>query len=163
MEGGKYKTAREVIFEDIVVKILKNWLKKPILTPGKLQISSRMFFKAHYLYEIYQRNREHLKSGQREKNIHVKRESNIWILSKNRQSNKILSVLRKQSCCSKVVYSLSRIKTKYEIFREAKQEFAINRTLFKKLWKCVRNKGEGEGSSCRWKAKDRKINNVQRN
>lgn len=37
MEGGKYKTAREVIFEDIMVKILKNWLKKPILTPGKLQ------------------------------------------------------------------------------------------------------------------------------
>lgn len=73
MGGGKYKTAREVIFEDIVVKILKNWLKKPILTPGKLQISSRMCFKAHYLYAIYQRNREHLKSGQREKNIHVKR------------------------------------------------------------------------------------------
>lgn len=47
MEGGKYKTAREVIFGDIVVKILKNWLKKPILTLGKLQISSRMCFKAH--------------------------------------------------------------------------------------------------------------------
>ena len=56
-----------------VVKILKSWLKNPILAPDKLQISSRMFFKAHYLYAIYQRNREHLKSGQREKNIHVKR------------------------------------------------------------------------------------------